>query len=113
MKGTEILEYAKSVVEQYDILDAKYISKNNIKRTFHVSMQHYTFAVNAFVEVINQYGISENSCNTSGCRNEGCGGNGSSDVISRVGLISDCRCVVCKKIGFQAQKQFEKSYICI
>lgn len=113
VKGTEFLGYAKSVVEQYDILDAKYISKNNIKRTFHVSMQHYTFAVNAFVEVINQYGISENSCNTSGCRNEGCGGNGSgcngsSDVISRVGLISDCRCVVCKKIGFQAQKQFEK-----
>ena len=62
--------------------------------------------------------ISENSCNTSGCRNEGCGGNGSrcngsSDVISRVGLISDCRCVVCKKIGFQAQKQFEKKAISV
>ncbi len=59
VKGTEFLGYAKSVVEQYDILDAKYISKNNIKRTFHVSMQHYTFAVNAFVEVINQYGMDE------------------------------------------------------
>ena len=59
VKGTEFLGYAKSVVEQYDILDAKYISKSNIKRTFHVSMQHYTFAVNAFVEVINQYGMDE------------------------------------------------------
>ena len=59
VKGTEFLGYAKSVVEQYDIWDAKYISKSNIKRTFHVSMQHYTFAVNAFVEVINQYGMDE------------------------------------------------------
>lgn len=59
VKGTEFLGYAKSVVEQYEILDAKYISKSNIKRTFHVSMQHYTFAVNAFIEVINQYGMDE------------------------------------------------------
>lgn len=59
VKGAEFLGYAKSVVEQYDILDAKYISKSNIKRTFHVSMQHYTFAVNAFIEVINQYGMDE------------------------------------------------------
>ena len=34
VKGTEFLGYAKSVVEQYDILDAKYISKSNVKRTF-------------------------------------------------------------------------------
>ena len=62
--------------------------------------------------------ISENSCNTSGCSGAGCGGNGSgcngsSDVISKVSLISDCRCVVCKKIGFQAQKQFEKKAISV
>ena len=59
VKGAEFLGYAKSVVEQYDILDAKYISKNNVKRTFQVSMQHYTFAVNAFVSVINQYGMDK------------------------------------------------------
>ena len=59
VKGAEFLGYAKSVMEQYDILDAKYISKENVKRTFHVSMQHYTFAVNAFVEIINQYGMDE------------------------------------------------------
>lgn len=59
VKGSEFLGYAKSVVEQYDILDAKYISQNAVKRNFHVSMQHYTFAVNAFVEVINQYGMDD------------------------------------------------------
>ncbi len=59
VKGSEFLGYAKSVLEQYDILDAKYVSKSNIKRTFHVSMQHYTFAVDAFVQVIKQYGMDE------------------------------------------------------
>lgn len=59
VKGTEFLGYAKSVVEQYDILDAKYVTKSNVKRTFQVSMQHYTFAVNAFVNVINQYGMDK------------------------------------------------------
>ena len=52
VKGEEFLGYAKSVVEQYDILDAKYISKSNVKRTFQVSMQHYTFALNAFISVV-------------------------------------------------------------
>lgn len=59
VKGEEFLGYAKSVVEQYEILDAKYLSKELRKRTFHVSTQHYTFAVNAFINVINQYGMDE------------------------------------------------------
>ena len=59
VKGEEFLGYAKSVVEQYEILDSKYISKEQRKRTFHVSTQHYTFAVNAFINVINQYGMDE------------------------------------------------------
>lgn len=51
-QGKEFIGYAKSVVEQYEILDAKYISKTNIKSSFSVSMQHYTFAVNAFMELV-------------------------------------------------------------
>lgn len=47
------------MVEQYNLLDAKYISKTKAKRSFHVSMQHYTFAVNAFVELIGEYGMDE------------------------------------------------------
>ena len=49
-----------------------------------------------------------NGCGGSG---GGCGGPG--DVIHKVALIDDCRCVVCKKIGFQAQKQFEKKAISV
>lgn len=59
VKGAEFIGYARSVVEQYDILDAKYISQVNIKKRFSVSMQHYTFAVNAFVELVKQYGMDE------------------------------------------------------
>ncbi|MCC8112165.1 MAG: LysR family transcriptional regulator [Ruminococcus sp.] len=58
-EGAEFIGYAKSVVEQYDILDAKYISGVNLKKKFSVSMQHYTFAVNAFVELVKQYGMDE------------------------------------------------------
>ncbi len=59
IKGSEFIGYARSVVEQYDILDAKFISKTNVKRKFSVSMQHYSFAVDAFVEMVRQFGYDE------------------------------------------------------
>lgn len=58
-KGAEFIGYAKSVMEQYELLDAKYISQTGAKKTFSVSMQHYTFAVNAFVELVKQFGMDE------------------------------------------------------
>ena len=58
-KGAEFIGYAKSVMEQYELLDAKYISQTEVKKTFSVSMQHYTFAVNAFVEMVKQFGMNE------------------------------------------------------
>lgn len=57
--GAEFIGYARSVMEQYEILDAKYISQINVKKRFSVSIQHYTFAVNAFVELVKQYGMDE------------------------------------------------------
>lgn len=60
------------------------------------------------------------SCGTGGpCGNgSGCGGNGQgcgggTEVLGKVALIEDCRAVVCRKIGFQAQKQFEKKAISV
>jgi predicted Fe-Mo cluster-binding NifX family protein len=38
---------------------------------------------------------------------------GSADVKNKVDIISDCRCVVCKKIGFQAQKHLERKTISV
>ncbi len=57
--GKEFLGYARQVMEQYELLDARYISKSDVKKKFSVSMQHYTFAVNAFVEMVKQYGMDE------------------------------------------------------
>lgn len=59
VKGIEFLGYAKSVLEQYNILESRFIDGKNTKRSFSVSMQHYTFAVQAFVAVIKQYGMDE------------------------------------------------------
>lgn len=46
-----------------------------------------------------------------GCGNAGRGCSGNGEVSSKVELLSDCRCVVCKKIGFHVQKQLERKAI--
>ena len=56
-EGEELIGYARQVLEQYELLDAKYISKKETKKRFSVSMQHYTFAVQAFIETIKKYGM--------------------------------------------------------
>lgn len=48
-------------------------------------------------------------CGSSGGCGSGC--SGQSDASSKVELVSDCRAVVCKKIGFHIQKQLEKKAI--
>ncbi|MFR8038318.1 LysR family transcriptional regulator [Clostridium fessum] len=58
-EGTEFLGYARQVVEQYKLMESRYIEKKNVKKKFAVSMQHYTFAVNAFVELVKQFGMDE------------------------------------------------------
>lgn len=57
VEGEEFIGYARQVLEQYELLDAKYISRKEAKKKFSVSMQHYTFAVNAFIETIQEYGM--------------------------------------------------------
>ena len=58
-EGTEFLGYARAVVEQYRLVEDRYIEKKNSKKKFSVSMQHYTFAVKAFVELVKQFGMDE------------------------------------------------------
>lgn len=57
-EGEEFIGYAKQVVEQYHLLESRYISSAS-KKKFSVSMQHYTFAVKAFVEVVKAVGMEE------------------------------------------------------
>lgn len=58
-KGEEFIGYAKQVVEQYNLLESKYISGENQKKHFSVSAQHYAFAVDAFARMVNQFGMDE------------------------------------------------------
>ena len=53
--GEEFLGYARQVTEQYRLLRNRYIEKES-REKFSVSMQHYSFAVNAFVDVIKTFG---------------------------------------------------------
>ncbi len=54
--GDEFLQYARQVVEQASLLEEKYLNVKNQKPKFSVSTQHYSFAVNAFVDVIREFG---------------------------------------------------------
>lgn len=57
--GKEFIGYARQVFQQYELLDARYLKKTKVKKKFSVSMQHYTFAVNAFVEMVKHFGMDE------------------------------------------------------
>lgn len=58
-EGREFLGYARQVIEQNSLLEERYLSQRNIRKKFCVSTQHYSFAVNAFVDLIKEYGGRE------------------------------------------------------
>lgn len=55
-EGDEFLSYARQVLQQMNLLEEKYLTSKQHKQKFSVSTQHYSFAVNAFVDLINDYG---------------------------------------------------------
>ncbi|MDY0407432.1 LysR family transcriptional regulator [Virgibacillus soli] len=58
-EGAEFLGYARQVLQQFNMLEEKYLSEKPAKQHFSISTQHYTFAANAFVELVKQFGASE------------------------------------------------------
>ena len=58
-EGTDFLQYARQVYQQYEILRQHYGNQSNIKHKFSVSTQHYSFAVQAFVQTVKQFGTSK------------------------------------------------------
>ncbi len=58
-EGDEFLGYARQVLEQTSLLEEKYLGKTYKQTRFSVTCQHYSFAVNAFVDVIKQFGGTE------------------------------------------------------
>lgn len=94
----------------------------NIDETFGSAKSFIIYEVTDSVyrqseERVFQYETTEiltNNCSSTGCGNSnscgsGCGGQ--SNASLKVEIISDCRAVVCKKIGFHIQKQLERKAI--
>lgn len=112
-EGKEFLGYARQVVEQYDLIEARYVSKSETKKRFSVSMQHYTFAVNAFMEVAKKYGFDEYDFSVYETR--------TNDVIqnvknfrSEIGILylNDFNEKVLKKIFSENEISFHKLFDC-
>ena len=55
-EGEEFLGYARQILEQSDLIEERYTGKTEGKMRFCVSSQHYSFAVEAFVELLKKYG---------------------------------------------------------
>lgn len=54
-EGETFLGYARQVLDQADLLEGKYKGASEQVPLFSVSCQHYSFAVNAFVDVIREF----------------------------------------------------------
>lgn len=58
-EGKELLSYARNLLEQAEIMEDHFGISENRSPKFSVSCQHYSFAVNAFVELIKQFNANE------------------------------------------------------
>ena len=58
-EGEEFLGYARQVLEQTRLIDERYAGKESGKLKFFVSAQHYSFAVEAFVELLKRSGADK------------------------------------------------------
>lgn len=55
-EGDMFLSYARQILEQTQLVEEKFLQKKARKIKFSVSCQHYAFAVNAFVDLIREFG---------------------------------------------------------
>ena len=55
-EGDEFIGYARQVLEQTALINERYTGKSSGKQRFCVSSQHYSFVVEAFVELLKEYG---------------------------------------------------------
>lgn len=59
-EGREFLRYARGVTEPFGRLEERYLAASPEKKRFSVTTQHYVFAINAFTELIEEFGLNEN-----------------------------------------------------
>lgn len=57
--GASFIAYARNAVEQFEKVEEKYLNARNERPTFSVSMQHYTIAVDAFIDTVRDFDVEE------------------------------------------------------
>lgn len=58
-EGEEFLGYARQMVELNHMIEERYIEKKKKKSKFSVSMQHYSFAVEAFIQLAQELSLED------------------------------------------------------
>ena len=58
-EGDTFLSYARQVLEQVGLMEEKFLNVKEQRPRFSVSCQHYSFAVNAFVDVIQEFDANQ------------------------------------------------------
>ncbi|MDR3136104.1 MAG: LysR family transcriptional regulator [Coriobacteriales bacterium] len=57
--GVEFLGYARQVVEQSGLLEERFLRKKPSRKILSISMQHYAFTINAFVNMVKKTNADE------------------------------------------------------
>lgn len=58
-EGEEFLGYARQMLDHYTLIVERYVDNATFRKKFSVSTQHYTFAVEAFIELAKEFGMEE------------------------------------------------------
>ena len=58
-EGEEFLGYARQMLDHYRLIEERYVENASSRKKFSVSTQHYTFAVEAFIEMAKTFGMDE------------------------------------------------------
>ena len=58
-EGDVLLGYARQVLAQVELIEEKYLGAAPVRHQFCISAQHYSFAVEAFVQLLKEYGGEE------------------------------------------------------
>lgn len=112
-EGARFLGYARQVVEQMSILETTFFQKKHEKFVFQISAQHYSFVVNAFVDLIKEIHSDEYEVTLRECRTY--------EIIddvknnhSQLGVIylNDFNQTVLKKYFKENHLEFTKLFTC-
>ena len=86
-QGKEFLSYSKEAVAQYKLIEDRYLGRDNDKKHFSVSMQHYVFALHAFMNTVKDFDSDKYIYSVHETRTDEVL-TGVRDLISEVGVIS-------------------------